>query len=224
MIPWGNMNGTLSLAATNVLVFINRIIKQYGARVSGTNGNANAVDAISDELSQYCDSIRIEDFDIHPDSLFSIGKLFSIACVLGICAVFINSLPVVAICVLAMSLCIAYCISQFILYSDLFDRFFKKATGKNIIGLQELKGKAERQVILVGHHNSSYIYPFHEKHALLFPFRLFIPILLFFFEYGLLIVKLLSASSENQSWQQYACLVGLVFVLPMFRYISKKEV
>jgi aminopeptidase YwaD len=121
-----------------------------------------------------------------------------------------------------------YFITNFILYLDTFDKFFKKAEGKNIVGIVEPKDVVKQQVIIVGHHDSSYIYPFYEKIPLLFPVRLFLPIILFIFCIGVLSMLLFSGIAMAndpvlQEWIKYTLLTGLVFVLPMYGYISKRQ-
>jgi hypothetical protein len=118
---------------------------------------------------------------------------------------------------------IIFCISQFILYSDTFDRLFRKVDGNNIVGYLEPQNEVKEQIVLVGHHDSSYIYSFHEQFPLLFPIRLFVPIIMFLFEFLVLLVTLvLGFTIGIPIWIKITIEIGLVFVIPMFWYISKK--
>lgn len=204
------------------------IIKKYGPRVSGTEGCTNAATELEMILGKYCSTVRRESFWIHPHSLYSIGKIFTVIYLVGMIAFLLNSIISIGVGVISMLFGSVFCITQFILYLDTFDRLFSKTVGNNIVGVIEPKATAQQQVVIVGHHDSSYVYPFYEKMPSLFPVRLFIPILL------LLICFLVSSYSlwlglftgnipKLPNWINYALILGVVFVAPMYGYISKRS-
>jgi len=217
------MNDIYDNAAKNAISLVNDILNTYGPRVSGTKSNYAAVDELERIVNTTCTSTRRERFDLYPGSLFSIAKIFTIQYIIGLLTILSNKSIMMCIGTVCMLFGIVYCISQFILYSDKFDRLFKKVTGNNIVGYLEPKNEAKEQIILVGHHDSSYIYSFHEKFPLLFPIRLFTPIIMYLFELFILLVALvLGFSISIPIWIKITVLAGLVFVIPMFWYISKK--
>ena len=214
--------------AENALRIIREIITKYGPRVSGTRSCSTAAADLEMILAKFCKNARHESFAIHPNSLYSIGKIFAVLYCIGLASVLIGSQLILAIGLLFMLTGTLYFITNFILYLDTFDKFFKKAEGKNVVGIVEPKDVVKQQVIIVGHHDSSYIYPFYEKVPLLFPIRLFVPILLFIFCTGVLLILFLSGISMANNpvlpdWIKYILLTGLVFVLPMYGYISKRQ-
>jgi aminopeptidase YwaD len=204
------------------------IIEKHGPRVSGTKGNLSASSELETMLGKYCTNTKRESFAIHPDSLFAIGKIFTVIYLIGLIAIMINTKISVGIGLLAMVIGTIYFFAQFILYLDTFDGLFKKVVGNNIIGIVEPKSTVDQQVIIVSHHDSSPIYPFYEKVPQLFTLRLFVPVLLFLICLLVLITNLcfsiLSVGTQSiPVWIKYILLFGIIPVLPMFGYISKRE-
>jgi aminopeptidase YwaD len=200
---------------------VKSIIEKNGSRVSGTLGNHNSVIDLENELKTVCSTVKRDPFSIHPDSLFLIGYIFASIYCIGLIAYLVNIdlLRILGFCVMVFGLW--FCFSQFIFYSDIFDWIFPKVEGMNIVGIVEPKNFVNKQILIVGHHDSSYIYPFHERYPELFPFRLFIPIMLFILEFIVLGFSLLKGSYYSV-WISYVLIIGLVFVIPMFWYISRK--
>jgi hypothetical protein len=214
--------------AENALGIIWEIITKHGPRVSGTRSCSAAAADLEMILAKFCNNTRHESFAIHPNSLYSIGKIFAVLYCIGLASVLIGSQWILVIGLLFMLTGTLYFMTNFILYLDTFDTFFKKAEGKNVVGMVEPKEVVKQQVIIVGHHDSSYIYPFYEKMPLLFPVRLFLPIILFVFCTVVLSILLFSGISMANdpvlpAWITYTLLTGLVFVLPMYGYISKRQ-
>jgi hypothetical protein len=189
--------------------------------VSGTKGNRDAARELERVLQGICPSVEAEPFDIHPDSLFSIGKIVGLSYGAGLAAVLLNKPLLSALGAAGILLGLAFCVSQFILYLDLFDKLFPGVEGSNIVGYAEPEGEVRRQIILVGRHDSAYIYNFHEHLPLLFPLRFFLPIALLLLELTLLALSFF-AGTEIPLWMKYVLIAGLVFVLPMIGYISRR--
>ena len=221
------MNKKFDTCADDVLRATSDIIKKHGSRVSGSKGNHDAVEDLFARLGGCCAKIAKETFWIHPNSLFAIGKIFASIYVIGILSIFINSPLGLAIGYAAMLSGTVFCATQFILYLDTFDWLFRRVEGNNIIGSIEPKEPAKQQVLLVAHHDSSPVYPFYEKFPSLFSIRLIAPIVLFLFCHLVLLyascVAFLSGSAPAvPDWIKYLLFLGLVFVLPMYGYFSKK--
>lgn len=217
------METSYDIAAQHAIGLVKNIIDTFGPRVSGSQNNYNAVNELEKTVGKICSTIRRETFSIHPNSLFAIGRIFGLLYVLGLLALLINN-PILTFLGVASLLCgMIFCTAQFILYSDIFDGLFKSVEGNNVVGYIEPQDSVKEQIILVGHHDSSYIYPFHETLPLIFPIRLFIPIILFLFELAVLIIRVCGGfGAENPVWIQYVSAMGLIFVIPMFWYISKR--
>ena len=207
--------------SNKAIQLVKEFIDKYGPRVSGTKGNLDAANELEAIVGKTCSQTVREKLVIYPNSLFSIGRIFSISYLIGLAAVLSNNKIIILIGFLIMLLGVIFCVSQFILYSDIFDKLFKGVEGNNIIGYLEPKQEAQEQIIIVGHHDSSYIYPFHERLPKLFPFRLFTPIVLYIAEFLILVLSIFNIW-QSMLWSSLILVIGLVFVAPMFWYISRK--
>jgi hypothetical protein len=203
------------------------VIGSFGPRVSGSEGNRNARAALGALLGEPCSEIREEPFTIHPGSLFAIGKIFAAVYLVGAASLLANSAAGFFIGLFVMTAGAVFFVAQFILYLDTFDRLFKAAQASNIVGTIEPRLQATRQVLIVGHYDSAPIFPFYERVPLLYPIRLFVPILLYLLCFAASAVGVLSlfpggVAGAMPVWVKCVAALGLVFALPMFGYMSRR--
>ena len=216
------MNEVYDDLARKAVGLVERLVREFGPRVSGTKGNYAAARELERVLKEICPNVETEPFDIHPDSLFSIGKIVGLSYTVGLAAVVVKGVVLSAVGIAGIVLGLAFCVSQFILYLDLFDKLFPGVKGSNIVGYSEPEGEARRQIILVGHHDSAYVYNFHENLPFLFPLRFFLPVALTLLELVALVLALF-VGIEIPIWTKCVLISGLVFVLPMLGYISRRQ-
>lgn len=203
------------------------IVGRHGARLSGTEASRSSAEELAGVLRGSCDRVELEDFDLRPSSFFSIGKALAIAYLAGAAAIVAGGTVPMSIGALAMLLGAAFCFSQFVLYRDAFDGLFPAVPGINVVASLEPEGRAERTVALVGHHDSAPVYSFYERAPLLYPLRLFLPILLFLFCLATLLASLAGAVAAGEAasapaWARWAAALGLAFAAPMYGYFSKR--
>lgn len=208
--------------AEKALKYTNDIIRKNGARVSGTDSNKSAVNEIKNIIKNLGIPVLTEEFDIYPQSLFAVGKVFSFLYVVSLVGMLLHNRVIRIVSLLLLTIGIVYFIFQFILYLSVFDRLFPKRKGQNIISVIEPKEINKQQIVIVGHHDSSPIYTFHETYPTFFAFRLVLAILFYFYSY-IITVKNSMFSVENNHVEFFICFVGLIFTIPMYFYMSKKE-
>ena len=201
------------------------LIERFGPRISGTEANRRARAELRARLAEICPETRLEPFRIHPGSLYSIGRIFSLLYLAGTAAAFSSAAWTSVAALVLMALGLAYFISQFVLYLELFDPLFPGADAENIVGIVEPTGRAARQIVLVGHHDSAPVCPFHERVPLLYPIRIFGPIA--FYLFGLIVHVLRvaalavgGAAIDARIALLLAC--GMILVAPMFFFMSKR--
>ena len=73
--------------AENALRITKDIITKHGPRVSGTKSCYSAVAELEMILGKFCKNVRHESFSIHPNSLYSIGKIFTVLYCTGLVSV-----------------------------------------------------------------------------------------------------------------------------------------
>jgi aminopeptidase YwaD len=203
------------------------IISRHGPRVSGTEGCRGARAELGEILGGYCSSAGLEPFRIHPASLFAIGKIFAAAYLVGLVSLLVGGALGLGIGLASMILACAYFAAQFILYLDVFDGLFAGTEAENVVGTIEPSGPVVRQVLIVGHHDSSYAYPFYEKHPSLYPIRLILPIALFLSCLATLILGFAASLAPRSPdpvalWMKCVLLAGAIPVAPMYGFISNR--
>ena len=117
---------------------------------------------------------------------------------------------------------------QFYVYRGTFDHFFPKASAHNVYGVIEPVQKADRQVIISGHHDSACVCRYLLRRQKLFPFRIFAFVAVYYA--ALLAVlfwsvyRLISGADPLVSmWIPFAMAAGSVVVIPLyFMYMNRK--
>jgi hypothetical protein len=111
LLERGFMNDIYDNAAKKAIKIVKDIIMKYGPRVSGTKSNYATVEELENIVKETCTSTRRERFDLYPESLFSIGKIFSIQYIIGLLSILSNNSVLMCIGTVCMLLEIAFCIS-----------------------------------------------------------------------------------------------------------------
>jgi aminopeptidase YwaD len=156
------------------------LLARYRFRIAGTDECRAAADLVAQRFRVSCDSVMEEAFTLHPHALWWLGKSVSIAYVAAAACWLVGGRWTFA----AAALCLtgfAYGLSQYVLYARLFDPLFPGAAGCNVRGVMEPDGPADRQVVLVAHHDGPYIFSFLERHPRLAFIRFLLAMLAFVF-------------------------------------------
>ena len=211
--------------AESCLRMTERLLQKYRYRIAGTPECRQAAHEIAEQFRKSCDSVQEEEFLLHPKALWFVGKAIAVIYLLAAASVILGG----SFMYLGAFLCLLglfYGLAQYVFYSRLFDRVFKSAAGCNVIGSLESSDVATRQVVLIGHHDSPFIFSFLER----FQSIAFIRFLL-----GMLSYAWLCAYSFTASVQQllsgglqtlteiplWITVAGLPFALQLFFMISK---
>ncbi|OHD70740.1 MAG: hypothetical protein A2177_16285 [Spirochaetes bacterium RBG_13_68_11] len=128
------------------------------------------------------------------------------------------------------SLCIiglAYSLSQYVFYRETFDRLFPGAVGCNVAGSLEPEDVVKQQIVLVGHHDSPFVFTFLER----FPAVAFIRFLLGMAAYAWLCVYSVVASIRHSPGGILApveiplwiAIAGLPFAIQLFFMMGKAK-
>ena len=148
--------------AESCLRMTKRLLQKYRYRLAGSEECRQAAHEIADTLRKSCDSIEEEGFTLHPKALWFVGRaiaviylLAALFAILGGYFIYIGAF----LCLLGL----CYSLVQYVFYGRFFDRVFKSAGGCNVIGSLEPGDVARQQIVLVGHHDSPFIFSFLER-------------------------------------------------------------
>ena len=211
--------------ACATLALTGALLSEHPARISGTRECLAAGHAIAELLREHCDEVFEEPFKLHPGSLWNVGKVMALSYLLSVVLLAAGGgfVPV------AMTVCLLGLIyggTHYVVYGNLFDRFFPHASGCNAVGIIEPAECAKQQILIVGHHDAPYVLRFLQSLQWLAGIRLLLAIGF----YLALTVLCIVATAENifgsDSWSLRGAslalvLVGLVFVGPLFSLITR---
>ncbi|KAG9396009.1 Peptidase family M28 [Carpediemonas membranifera] len=220
---------SLETEAVDALALTKDIIDEFGPRLAGTDACRAAARSLKDHFAKYCDTAHESTFTFAPRAFLGyfpfcfgafLALLFSFAIApsnplfLGIsAALLLTGLAVI--------------ILQFVYYRQATDIVYPKSQGVNIHAVMEPKGKATRQVIVSGHHDSAHIFTFLNKWQELYMFRVLGGFLSF------ILAVLFSVAATASAIMGYTipyhtaiCSVGaisgLFLVAPLLRFESSR--
>jgi hypothetical protein len=217
--------GSLKSAVRDVLDLTGRLVDKLGPRVFGSASCARAADEIATEMGRYCDSVHKEQFTAHPGAFWHSPKVISLAYIAGSGLLIVGGEWVyLSILFFLIDLLL---VLNFIFYAHLTDPFFPKIEGTNVIGTIEPAGPVTQQVILIGHHDSTYVYTLMARLPKLFLIRYMGAFFFLFIGFctSLLFSFYRLAYQTKPTYSGVLLIVllaGLLFIVPFFFSIGRK--
>jgi aminopeptidase YwaD len=207
-------------AARDCISRTDSLIRSHGPRLAGSTACTAVADELAEEMRPFCDTVTVDEFDVHPGSFYSYMKILPVvyAAAIPVFLFFPRASWAPAACLLAG---IALMLLQFAFYRHFPDRLFTRRTGRNVEGIVEPSGPAVRELIISGHHDSAPVArifsgPFQKLYAL----AIFIPYVFFIGGIALLVTRALRAGGPPQPWQWIFLLAGLPFVAGYFSMVA----
>lgn len=210
--------------ARDALEFTGRVIDECGARLAGSDSCKKAAHIIMSEMRKYCDCVKIEAFDVYPESFLGFFKITVVIYFLSSLLIFFDYIIAAAI---GFLLIVFIVLSKSIFYWEIFDSFYRKMQGNNVVGSIEPAGNVKQQIILSAHHDSAYEFRFLAQHQRVYPLRIllsFLTVLTVFILSWIWVFYRLATGIDPAFglYFRYAVFTGLIFVGPMYFFISKK--
>jgi aminopeptidase YwaD len=216
---------TNSTDVADVLGLTDRLIREFGPRLPGSEACLAAADRLKTEYGKHCDRVFTDDFDLAPDAFFYTPSIVAATYLAG-CLFFMLSGRMILSAIFWIA-GFLYFVDKYILFGSALDFLFRRRPGRNVCGIIEPDGPPERQVVFVGHHDSPYILNFLTRHQKLYGFRVVLPMC--FYLYGLaasiLLLRPGLAGAGGESFlhaSRIVLIAGLAWVIPMFRVMSRK--
>lgn len=204
---------------------ITYICENFKDRAPGTHSERKAQKYFKSELEKWCDSVEMEDFDLHPAAFMG---WIPAAAVFGIISVvlywvsykgIVNSvaLPIVSIVLLTIGLlCL---VVEFLMYREFVDFLFPKKISRNVMGRRAPKGEVKRRIIFGGHTDAAneWTYSLHGQIKTLAPVMggsIGGLIVLFILNIVWLVCQIAGVGYDSKFWLVYGIL-GIV-LMPFF--------
>lgn len=148
-------------AAQYMIDEITHIIKSFGKREPGSEGEKKACEYMADVLKNDCgcDRIKIESFKENPGSFFG-WIYFTITFALIAIPLFFV-FPLAAVLLVLAGFTIMF--FQFGLYKKVVDKFFPEKTGTNVTAIKSCSGEVKRRIFFNGHPDACWEWPVNYK-------------------------------------------------------------
>jgi aminopeptidase YwaD len=205
-------------AARDCIARTDRMLGTHGPRLAGSPACAAAARELAEELGGFADSVSVDEFLVHPGVFYSYTKILPVAYAAGLAVLLLfprfSLLAAIALCV-----GIALMLFQFAFYIHVGDGLFRRRTGRNVEGIVEPTGAAERELIISGHHDSApvariFSSPFRRLYAL----AIFVPYVFFIVELAILACRGLGAG--DAPWEIPFLVAGLPFAAGYFSMVA----
>lgn len=195
---------------------ITHIIKSFGKRDPGSEGERKSCEYMADVLKNDCgcDRIQIEHFKENPGSFF--GWIYiTFAFILAAIPIFFFA-PVISAVLVALGFILAF--TQFGMYKKVVDKLFPEKEGTNVTAIKSCKGEVKRRIFFNGHPDAAWEWPLNYKFGgVVFEGHIIVSAVgaLLFLICSIAYVAQNGLSFgliDTSSWQAKAMLIGLIFV------------
>lgn len=132
---------------------ITTIIKTFGKRNPGSEGEKKAVEYMGTLIDKACDgNVKIEPFKLHPMGFFHWIWITGACVVAALVLSFFYPLLGVILTIFGFTVLT----TQFVFYLRTFDKLFKPATSHNLIALRKPTGEVKRRIFFNGHPDAAF--------------------------------------------------------------------
>lgn len=131
---------------------ITKVIKTFGKREPGSEGETQAVNYMADQLKELCDDVKVEEFDVQPAAFMGWIYISVTLALIGIGLYFVLPILTIVFILAAMILMIG----QFVLYRQIIDKLFKSYKSHNITAVIHPEGEVKRRIFFNGHPDAAY--------------------------------------------------------------------
>lgn len=136
---------------------IEHVIKEFGDRDPGSEGENKALDYMRSQLDEFSDETHRESYKVAPHAFFGWTYITATCALIAIITLFFA--PVVSVVLLVLGL--LPMIGEFVFYKEAVDFLFKKRTSGNVMGTIKPTGEVKRRVVLNGHSDAVYEWHWH---------------------------------------------------------------
>lgn len=195
---------------------ITHIIKTFGKRDPGSDGERKACEYMADVLKNECDcdNIKIEHFKENPGSFF--GWIYITMTLVLVSVPLFFFAPVVSAILITLGFALA--LTQFGMYKKVVDKLFPEKEGTNVTAVKSCKGEVKRRIFFNGHPDAAWEWPLNYKFGgVVFEGHIIISavgaLLFLIFSLAYIIQNGVSFGLVDvSSWQAKAMLICLIFV------------
>ncbi|HNT88277.1 MAG TPA: M28 family peptidase, partial [Candidatus Hydrogenedentes bacterium] len=136
---------------------IRHVIATFGPREPGGEGETRAQTHFAEQLQAWTDEVRTEPFTVRPRAFMGFLRVAGTLFLAAMLAYWL--LPILALAF--SSGAVAVVLLQFLFYREFLDPLYPARTSHNVVGTQRAADERKRVLILCGHADAAYEWPFH---------------------------------------------------------------
>lgn len=136
---------------------ITTVIKTFGKRGPGSEGEKNACYYMADQLKEYgCDDVKVEPFNLHPNAFYgwiyiSVTLLLAAFGLYFLSVYLDNSIWPKIAAMLLMAIAVGIMLGEFIMYKNIVDKLYPKEVSHNVTATKKPVGEVKRRIFFNGH-------------------------------------------------------------------------
>ena len=134
-------------SATFMAGHIEKVIKTFGKRPAGSEGEKKAAEYMGELLKPYADDIRLEPFPVYPAAFMGWIYISVSLYLIALVAYFFQPVASLVLFVVATALMVG----EFVMYKQVVDKLFVKKTSHNLYAVKHPTGEVHRRIIFSGH-------------------------------------------------------------------------
>ena len=140
-----------------IIDHIGKVIKTFGKRSSGSEGEKKAAEYMGELLKPYADEVRLEPFPVHPSAFYGWIYLSVTLYLIGLVAYFFQPVASLVLFVVATFIMAG----EFVMYKKLVDNLFVKKTSYNLYAVKHPSGEIKRRILFNGHMDAAFEWTFN---------------------------------------------------------------
>lgn len=208
-----------------VIQIASQLLNKYTYRITGTDVALKAGEAIKEMFSISCQRSTLEPFRVFPGQLWNIGKILTSIYLISVIGYWLGIIGIyISICIILIGL--VYGISHFILYSSVFDKLFIGKNAHNAVGIIEPSDAVKQQIIIVGHHDSAFVFRYLLGHQSLYGFIMVLSIGSYLFGVAISIYRfqflIINGYVLNNDLLTILLIILSIAILPLFFFITNE--
>ena len=144
-------------SATFMAGHIEKVIKTFGKRSAGSEGEKKAAEYMGELLKPYADDIRLEPFPVYPAAFMGWIYISVSLYLIALAAYFFQPVASLVLFVVATALMVG----EFVMYKQVVDKLFVKKTSHNLYAVKHPTGEVHRRIIFSGHVDAAHEWTFN---------------------------------------------------------------
>ncbi len=136
---------------------VKNVAKLSGPRPAGSEGDKKAREYFKADLEKFCDEFKEETFKCSDKAFMSWVAIGEALLFLSL-IFYIFGMPAIALAITLIN--VFFIFTEFFIYKQTLDVFFKKKETANLIGVRKASGETKKRIIFCGHTDSAFEWTF----------------------------------------------------------------